>query len=666
MGVTDRIKATLRNRGAASFLFAAVVLGILVGIAAATLVTLTGLVRVVTTNVIENPSWGVWAIVVTVPVGMAVSWGINERFGPGVSGGGITETLVGLGLHGGYLPTGKIIPKLVATAATLGTGGSGGREGPIAYIGASIGSSLARYTGFDHDRIRSLVAAGAGAGIGASFNAPIAGMMFAMEVILGSFAIRHLNAVVIASVAAAVTAQLLVGEESILTSPAHSLGNPAELILYSALAVIAVFVGILYLKALDISASYSLPSRLPRWFRPLLFGMSVGLIGLVWPDSLGTGQNFLSGLLRLEGSGTYVWWTLGFIALAKIATSALTRAGGGSAGTFMPALVIGGSTGAAFAIIMEQGLGFTGLDTGAFAVVGMAAAFATIARAPLTSVIIVFELTGNYELVLPLMLGAALATYLGDRLHPESAYTLPLRRKNITLPKSEDIDLLDTVLVNAVMLPHDGGVHPWNTLAEAAEFFDTTSHHGAPVLDDRGDLVGMITLSDIRKAGGPSMSMTVAETMSSDVITITSDMPVAAALARMSSLGVGRLPVVDQKHSKRVVGMFRRVSVVRAYEQALSMSKGKELYRERARIRSQPGADFFDVAVHEGSAIANQDVSAVSWPHDIVLVSIQRGTAVLVPHGDTTIRVGDKLTVFGTPEACREVETIQTAPGEKK
>lgn len=162
------------------------------------------------------------------------------------------------------------------------------------------------------------------------------------------------------------------------------------------------------------------------------------------------------------------------------------------------------------------------------------------------------------------------------------------------------------------------------------------------------------------------MSMTVAETMSSDVITITSDMPVAAALARMSSLGVGRLPVVDQKHSKRVVGMFRRVSVVRAYEQALSMSKGKELYRERARIRSQPGADFFDVAVHEGSAIANQDVSAVSWPHDIVLVSIQRGTAVLVPHGDTTIRVGDKLTVFGTPEACREVETIQTAPGEKK
>lgn len=663
MGVTDKVRSALTKRGAASFLVAAVVLGTLVGVAAAILVTLVQWVSVGTQSFVTASSWGLWAVVVTVPVGMSISWHINNRFGPGVSGGGITETLVGLGLHGGYLPTSKIVPKLLATAATLGTGGSGGREGPIAYIGASIGSSLARYTGFDHDRIRSLVAAGAGAGIGASFNAPIAGMMFAMEVILGSFAIRHLNAVVIASVAAAVTAQLLVGEEAILTSPTHALGNPAELILYALLAVLAVFVGILYLKALDISASAEVHKRLPRWTRPIIFGLSVGLIGVAWPASLGTGQDFLSGLLRLEGAGTYVWWTLGLIAIAKIVTSAMTRAGGGSAGTFMPALVIGGSTGAAFAIVMEQAFNFTDLDTGAFAVVGMAAAFATIARAPLTSVIIVFELTGNYELVLPLMLGAALATYAGDRLHPESAYTMPLRRRNIKLPKSEDIDLLDTVLVNAVMVPHDGGVYPWNTLADATEFLESTSHHGAPVLDDRGELVGIITLSDIRKAGGPSMSRSVEDTMSKDVITITADMPVAAALARMSSLGVGRLPVVDTHHSRRVVGMFRRVSVVRAYEQALSMSKGKELYRERTRIRSQPGADFVDVYIQEESALSNRDVASVPWPRDIVLVSIQRGTSVLVPHGDTTMRVGDQLTVFGTPEACHEIDSIESVDG---
>jgi CIC family chloride channel protein len=300
MRLVDRFKAALRKRGTASFLFAAVVLGLFVGLAAALLVTLVHLVSQGTERYAEWSRLGIWVVAVTVPVGMTVSWLIDRRWGPAISGGGITETLVGLGLHGGYLPTSKVMPKIMATAATLGTGGSGGREGPIAYIGASIGSSLARYTGFDHDRIRSLVAAGAGAGIGASFNAPIAGMMFAMEVILGSFAIS-LNAVVIASVAAAVTAELIVGEEAILTAPAHALGSPVELLLYAVLAVLAVFVGILYLRALDISAASSLPSKLPKWTRPVIFGLTVGLIGVAWPDSLGTGQDFLSGLLRLEG-----------------------------------------------------------------------------------------------------------------------------------------------------------------------------------------------------------------------------------------------------------------------------------------------------------------------------------------------------------------------------
>jgi CIC family chloride channel protein len=660
MSVTDRFKAALRQRGAASFLVAALVLGILAGLAAALLVILVQLVTDGTLTFSDWTGWGIWAVVVAIPVGMTVSWLIDQRWGPEISGGGITETMIGLGLHGGYLPTSKVLPKIFATAATLGTGGSGGREGPIAYIGASIGSSLARYTGFDHDRIRSLVAAGAGAGIGASFNAPIAGMMFAMEVILGSFAIRHLNAVVIASVAAAVTTELIVGEEHILSSPAHALGSPVVLLLYAALAVLAVFVGILYLRALDLTAASSLPSRMPKWSRPVIFGLSVALIGVAWPQSLGTGQNFLSGLLRLEGAGQYVWWGLGLIAIAKIATSALTRAGGGSAGTFMPALVIGGSIGAAFAIVMQQAFGIDGISTGAFAVVGMAATFSTIARAPLTSVIIVFELTGNYELVLPLMLGAALSTYLGDRLHPDSAYTIPLTRKGITLPKSEDIDLLDTVMVETVMVAHDGGLHRWNTLAEAAEFFDMTSHHGAPVFDDKERLIGMITLSDIRNAGGPSMTATVADAMTRDVITITKDVSVATALARMSSLGIGRVPVVDSGDPQHVIGMFRRVSVVRAYEQALSMSKGKELYRERSRIRSQPGADFFDVAIAEDSVLANRDVASIPWPEDLVLVSVQRGSSVLVPHGDTMIRVGDQLTVFGTPEAGDQISTIRS------
>jgi CIC family chloride channel protein len=656
----EKIRTGLGKRGTTSFLIAAVVLGVLVGLATAALALLIDGVETLSASFGDWTNWGVWAFAVTIPIGMSISWWINERLGPGISGGGVSETMVGMSVFGGYLPTRLILPKMAATAATLGSGGSGGAEGPIAYIGASIGSSLSRYGGFDHDRIRSLVAAGAGAGIGASFNAPIAGMLFAMEVILGSFAIRHLNAVVIASVVAAVTAELLIGDELLLSSPPQRVGEPAELLLFVLLAFLAVAFGLLYLRALDIGAARGLPRGLPRWTKPIIWGLAVALIGVLWPESLGTGREFLSGLLSLQDSGSYVWWTLALIALAKIATSVITRAGGGSAGTFMPSLVIGGSLGAAFAIVVQQISGFGELDTGAFAVVGMAAVFATVARAPLTSVIIVFELTGNYELILPLMLAAALATYFGDRFHKENAYTISIVREGIQLPTNEDIDLLDTVDVLDVMQDIDGVLHPWQSLAEAAEFFDATGHHGVAVVNDQEVLVGIITLSDIARAGGPSHEQSVADAMSTDPITITPDVPVSMALSRMASLGVGRLPVLGGHRDQELVGMFRRESVVNAYEHALSGAKGRELYREHKRIRSQPGADFFVVRLEHGSPVANRVVADVSWPEDAVLVSIQRSTAVLVPHGDTALRVGDVLTAFGSQEAHESlIETVE-------
>ena len=649
------MRGALAQRGTTAFLIAAVVLGALVGVATAALAVLVEFVMQGSEWFGDWTGWGPWVWPVLVPLGMGISWFINERFGPGISGGGVSETMVGLSLHGGYLPFKALFPKIVATAATLGTGGSGGREGPITYIGGILGSKLARVVHFDHDHIRSLVAAGAGAGIGASFNAPIAGMLFAMEVILGSFAIRHLSAVVISSVVAAVTAELLIGQELILQTPAHSLGDPLDLLLFTGLAVIAVGVGFIDLKAEDFVARFKGRLRLPGWTRPLGFGLTVGLLGVVWPEALGTGRTYLNGLLNLRDSGNYVWWTLAIIAFVKIVTSALTREGGGSAGEFMASLVIGGSVGAAFAVMLQE---VAGLDTntGTFAIVGMAALLATTARAPLTSIIIVFELTGNYELVLPLMLSAALSTYLGDRFHMEGAYLTKLRRQGLRLPTNEDIDLLDTVNVEDVMQEVDGVLHPWQSLADAAEFFDTTGHHGAPVVNDENALLGFLSLSDIAREGGPSFSVSIGEAMSRDPITIPPDAPVSMALSRMASMGVGRLPVVGGPGQRDVIGMFRRESVVRAYELGLSMTKGRELYRERKRIRSQPGADFFVVGVDEGSAVANRTVAEIEWPQDAVLVSIQRSTAVLVPHGDTQLRVGDILTAFGSVDSRDQVE----------
>ena len=655
----------LTSRGTAAFMFAALVLGLIVGLGAAVLVWAIEFVFHGTANLYDYLEWGRWFFVFSVPVGILVSWILDRRFGPGVASGGVTEAMVGVTLHGGYLPTRLIPSKIVATAMTLGTGGSGGREGPIALIGAAIGSSFSRYTGFGQDHIRSLVAAGAGAGVGASFNAPIAGMLFAMEVMLRSFSVRHLNAIVITSVAAAVTTQTLVGEEVILSSPPHDLTAANQLILYAALALLAVLFGLFFLRVLDITSEATFPSRIPAWVKPVTAGVAVGLIGVLAPRTLGTGQEFLGDLLALtgDGDGEYVWYALFGLAALKAVSTSLTRAGGGSVGTFMAALFIGGTIGAGFAILVEPIWNFSEINTGAFAVVGMAATFAAVARAPLTSVIIVFEITGDYGLVLPLMLGAALATYLGDRFHADSAYTISLTRRGIHLPTSQDVDLLDTVTVGEVMGDVDQPAEPTMSVRELDDLLERGHHHGAPVVD-RNRLIGVVSYRDIDHLDPPPDDVTVAEVMTPKPITVTPAMPVSVALARMASLGLGRLPVVAEDNPRVLVGMFRRESVVRAYHHALGTATGRELYRERVRLRTQPDATFFEALIRRGSGMADAQVKDIPWPRSATLVSVRRGPSVLIPHGATVIEPGDVLTVFGTGEAREELAHLAEPTGE--
>jgi CBS domain-containing protein len=252
------------------------------------------------------------------------------------------------------------------------------------------------------------------------------------------------------------------------------------------------------------------------------------------------------------------------------------------------------------------------------------------------------------------MLAAALATLIADRIHPESAYTMSLTRKGIRLPKSEDIDLLDTVDVEEVMSDIDVVATPGMSMAEFQTVLDRTRHHGMPVVQDR-DLVGVISVTDLERVAGREAETTVGEEMSAYPITVTPDLPVSVALARMASLGLGRLPVVADDDPQRLVGMFRRESVVRAYHHALGLATGRELYRDRVKVRTQPGTGFFEAMVRRGTPIVGWQVKDVHWPEGAILVSIRRGSSVLIPHGETMIEVGDTITVFGTGESREEL-----------
>ena len=251
------------------------------------------------------------------------------------------------------------------------------------------------------------------------------------------------------------TTHTLVGEEQILSSPGGSFEDPRELLLYLVLGLIAVGAGLLFTQILTWVGDLKQRYRYPDWTRPLIAGLVVATIGVLDDRALGTGQSFLSGLMRIGSTdtiGDLVLWTLPILAVLKMVTSAFTRSGAGSAGTFMPSLFIGGVLGTALAIAVEP-IWFTDLQPGSYAMVGMAATIAAAARAPLTAIIMVFEITGNYALVLPLMLAASLASFIADRVHPDSVYTMPLTKAGVHLVQNEDVDLLDTVTVDEVMQP---------------------------------------------------------------------------------------------------------------------------------------------------------------------------------------------------------------------
>lgn len=636
----------LAERQMGGFLAIAALVGVGAGVGAAALVTIIEWLQqfLLPFAIDEGRAW----IFLTVPTGFLLAWFLAKRLAPEVAGDGVPQAVAALEVQGGRMRARTIPLKILATAATVGSGGSAGREGPIVQIGAAIGSVISKRFNLGEDQVRSLVAAGAGAGIGATFNAPIAGMLFALEVILSSFAARHMSAIVIASVTSAVTTQSLVGEKLAIRTGVYELGDVRELVLYAGLAVLVVAVGILFLRLFGGVERFARARKTSLGLlRPLTTGLLVAALVFVEPRVFGTGQAVTNQLL--SGEVSEVWWLLIVLALAKVVATALTLSSGASGGAFMPSLFMGAALGTGFALLIEPVWGFSALNPGAFAVVGMAAMFAVVGRAPLTAILLVFEVTGarDYQLILPLMLTATLATFLAERFHPDSVYSMALKNMGISIRRTAEVDVLDTIDVSAVMTPPAVIAAPDDDLGEFEQRLHEHQSHGAPVVED-GRLVGVVTISDIARSGSAAKGGRVSEAMTARPATVTPTTRVSRALERMAALGVGRLPVVAEDDPDKLVGMFRREDAVRAYHEALTAATDVELHRARLAQRTGAGAGYYDFRVPPGSIADGRAIREVSWPEGSTLVSIRRERDVMVPSGDTILHRGDLITAFGT------------------
>lgn len=640
--------------------------GVLLGLGAATGL-LTGIlawVLITTVEVIQHLVWTdpapSWQLVVIPTIGGLVVGLLVTRVAPEVSGGGVVATMETLALHGGRFRRRVPLGSLSATSVALGTGASGGREGPIVLIGGAVGSVVGRLLPIGEERMRSLVAAGAAAGIGASFNAPIGGMLFAIEVLQLGVRGAGLQVVVVGSVVGSVVARQLVGEDLIFQpSRDFGLGEPVELLVYGALGFLAVVV------ALGFRRGERLAQQGASWLRERIgrvatlgaAGLAVGLIALGVPEVLGDGESVppivgvrepIQAILDVEFGTTWTAAALLLLLLvAKLVATSITVGAGSAVGSFAPMLLtgaaLGGVVGAAALPVLPA------LDPGAVATVGMAAVFGATARAPLTAIIIVFELVGDYELVLPLMLAVGLAVFLHDRVHPEGIYAGNLRRRGIVLGRPDDVDVLQRVEVGEVMT-RDHPTIPADEPREAIEArFSAGGTHGYAVVDARGQLVGVLTAGDLEERAG----RTAADLCTRRALTVSPDDPVFVAVRRMASLNVGRVPVLDPS-TRRIVGMLRREDIVRSYQLGLARGTATQQEQASSRLRDLTGVRFVELAVDERSPVADTAVRDIPWPERTVLTSVRRGGEVVVPTGGTVLLAGDVLVVLAAdPDEVR-------------
>ena len=589
---------------------------------------------------------------------------IIDKFASEAKGHGVPEVMEAVAIKGGRIRARVAAAKVLASSLTIGTGGSAGREGPIVQVGAALGSSLGQFLRFSDERVNTLVACGAAAGIAATFNAPIAGTIFAMEVILGSFTLRYFGAVVISSVAASVISRMMLSERPAFLVPAYPLSHLAEIPIYVLLGLLAALVAVAFIQTL-----YYLEGRFDNWQVPVPVRTTVGMlatgvIALAIPGNevLGPGLHFIG-----ENIAVNVDQAIGMLAIllvAKLLATSFTLGSGNSGGVFAPSLFMGALLGGIVGTIANQLWPNVAVNPGAYAIVGMAALFAGAARAPITAVLIVFEMSNDYKLILPVMLATVLSTIVAELLFPESIYTLKLARKGISLERGRDIDVLESVTVSEVMTRDVQTVHKDATLPELSDLFAATHSHGFPILNDDGSLWGIITVTDFDRAVMQEMPR---RTKASEIgvprdqlITATASETVGDVLARMGTRGFGRMPVVDDKDPNRLLGIVKRHDIIRAYNIALARRAELQHRAKRMRIRNIDGTEFIEIRLEEGDRAVGHTVQEVArqLPRDCILVSIRRRGRMLIPHGDTVFQVGDGITAFVNTREAPEIRDL--------
>ncbi len=592
-------------------------------------------------------------------VGMLLALGIGGALGAPLvvylaseaRGHGVPEVMEAIAVRGGRIRPRVVVVKAIASALTIGSGGSAGREGPIVQIGSALGSTIGQLLAFSEERIKILVAAGAASGIAATFNAPIAGVIFALEVILGEFSMGYFGIVVIAAVSASIVSRAHLGSAPAFAVPAYGLGSPAELGLYVLVGLASALLAIFFIKILYTVEELFEKWRAPEVIKPVVGMLLTGGVAIIYPQVLGPGLHFIGEAIAENMAMSLS--LLAPLAIAKLVATSFTLGAGNSGGVFAPSLFAGAALGGSMGLIFREMFPHLYINPGAYALVGMAATFAGAARAPITAILIVFEMSNDYRLILPLMLATVISAFLAHALHRESIYTLKLARRGIVIRHGRDIDVMESLTVEQAMQRSPAVVPEDLPVTELGKAFVARHVHGFPVVDEEGRLVGIVALSDYERATErPDVDkLKVKDIMTRDVVVVYPDESLWEALRKLGVRDVSRLPVVSRRDPHKLLGIVRRRDIIRAYNIAVAQRAEIRERMQELRMGSEGETEYVRLELPPEAWSVGKRVSELPLPKDCVLVSVRRGREVIIPHGDTLLQPGDRITVF-TTRAC--------------
>ncbi|UCH21376.1 MAG: chloride channel protein, partial [Deltaproteobacteria bacterium] len=497
-------------------------------------------------------------------VGPLVYFGAREA-----KGHGVPEVMEAVALRSGIIRKRLVIIKTMASAISIGTGGSVGREGPIVQIGSAIGSTIGQLMKVSADRMRTLVGCGAAAGIAATFNAPIAGSMFALELILGDFAVATFSPIVISSVVATAVSRHFLGNSPAFIVPAYELVSVWEFPLYLALGVFCALVAVTFTRTLykmeDLFDSFKFP---PEYLKALIGGLVLGLMGLVFPQILGVGY----GAIDLSLAQQYLWWLLLLLVVVKILATSITIGSGGSGGIFAPSLFLGAMAGGFFGRIIHTSFPAVTASAGAYGIVGMGAVVSATTHGPLTAILMLFEMTGDYKIILPLMITCIISSLAAGQLLKESIYTLKLIRRGIDIREGREVNVLKSIRAGEVMNQRVETVSEALNLRGLADKISKSKYNSFPVVNDANELIGILSFFDYNKAlfDEHLKDLVIAKDLATpNVVTVSLNDNLYDALEKISVKDFSILPVVSPDNPKKMVGVLSRRDIIGAYEKAV-------------------------------------------------------------------------------------------------